>query len=525
MIHESIFTEVTVTGLTVYGLALLFIKALLILLLAQTLADQFEFSPASIRHSIWLIALVSLAALPVLTFLLPVWRLFIIDVSAAATTGSGDGPVGAMGATIVTPSALSAVDWLVIVYLLVVFCRLVYLSKEVFKVGWLTAKAKNAGNDWYEQAGQYFNRRLKIKISSLLDGPVTWGTLYPVVLLPMDCRQWSALEKEMVLRHELAHIRRADWLAQLLGQLVAVLYWPVPGTAKALRALSLEAERACDDVVLGDGVVPADYAALLLRQAKVNTLQATVALGKPSELAQRIRHIVNSYVDRAGERRARLLLVTAASIFLLPFASIQAIGSLPQGGPLAGMILIPVMMAPEKEVEVTAIEMPLNIDRPVRPGLVVTPPKSPVFNAAIKLDEVSSSNLMPQVAASSKNDLVLSRLSTTKVKVRVKKQPEYPSSAQRRGIEGRVVVEFDIDADGNVINPRVLESSTSTVFHRSVLKAISGYKYEPYRLGGQPMGLQGIKEEFRFQLIDDKPTKRASTGDSRAGQEPPINSS
>ena len=77
MLHESIFTEVTVTGITVYGLALLFIKALLILLLAQVFSDSFEFSPASIRHTVWLIALASLAALPVLTIFLPAWRSWI----------------------------------------------------------------------------------------------------------------------------------------------------------------------------------------------------------------------------------------------------------------------------------------------------------------------------------------------------------------------------------------------------------------------------------------------------------------
>ncbi len=58
MMLESIVTEVTVTGLTVYGLLLLFVKAQVVVLLAQTLVDQFEFSPAAIRHNIWLIALV-----------------------------------------------------------------------------------------------------------------------------------------------------------------------------------------------------------------------------------------------------------------------------------------------------------------------------------------------------------------------------------------------------------------------------------------------------------------------------------
>ncbi|WP_101760531.1 M56 family metallopeptidase [Oceanicoccus sp. KOV_DT_Chl] len=524
MIHESIFTEVTVTGITVYGLALLFIKALLILLLAQVFSDSFEFSPASIRHTVWLIALASLAALPVLTIFLPAWRLLSIDVGPQVL---GAGESAAQGSAIVTavPPAVSTVDWLVIAYLVVAVCRMVYLTLEVIKVGWVTAKAKNAGSAWYEQAGRYSDGRLKIKISAGIDGPVTWGTLYPVILLPEGCEHWSQLEKEMVLRHELGHIQRIDWLTQLLAQLVAVLYWPVPGISRALRSLSLEAERACDDLVLADGVTPADYAALLLRQARVNKLQATVALGKPSELAQRVRHIVNSYVDRAGERKTRFWLAVGASLFVLPFASVQAIGSLPQGGPLSGMVLIPVVMAPEKKLPVIPKRPAEDIDKPLRPQVAAAPPNGPLFKDTAEIGLVPTSIFVPQVAASSSSDLEFSGFSATKVRVRIKQQPEYPSVAQRRGIEGRVVVEFDIDANGNVINSRIADSESSTVFHRSVLKAINGYKYEPYRLGGEAMGLQGLKEEFRFQLIQDKPTKRASTGDSRAGQGPPLNSS
>ncbi|HEB27624.1 MAG TPA: energy transducer TonB [Porticoccus sp.] len=234
---------------------------------------------------------------------------------------------------------------------------------------------------------------------------------------------------------------------------------------------------------------------------------------------------MSSYVDRAGERKARFWLAVGASIFVLPFASVQAIGSLPKSGPLAGMVLIPVVMAPEKTPSVVPGKPVLDIDKPVRPELVATPPSGPVFDDAIKVDAGSTSTLVPQVVTSSIGDLELSGFSASKARVRVKQQPEYPSVAQRRGIEGRVVVEFDIDADGTVINPRIMDTGSSSVFNRSVLKAISAYQYEPYRLGGQAMGLQGLREEFRFQLINDKSTKRASTGDTRAGQEPPINSS
>ncbi len=528
MPYESIFTEVTVTGITVYGLALLFIKALFILLLAQAFSDSFEFSPASMRHTVWLIALVSLAVLPILTFILPAWGLFSIDVIAPAKA-TYDGIVQNDLAIGAAPFTLSFLDWLVIIYLIVVAGRLAYLSVEIVKVGWVTAKSRNADKCWYDDASVYLNSpygdRLKIKISPILNGPVTWGKLYPVILLPEGCEHWTRLEKEMVLRHELGHIQRADWLAQLLGQLVALLYWPVPGISKALGLLSLEAERACDDIVLGDGVTPADYAALLLRQAKVNTLPATVALGKSSELVQRVRHIVSSYVDRAGERRARVLLAVGAGLFLLPFASIQAIGNLPQGGPFAGMSLTPIVLSTKESPQAQIIQTQKNIDRPSRPINVVSPPPNSSLNYGLSIKVEDSSASMSSIENTSSHTLELSHLSASSAQVRIKQQPEYPLYAQRRGIEGRVVVEFDIDSEGVVINPRIADSESTSVFNRSVLKAISGYRYEPYRLGGEAIGLQGLKEEFRFELIQDQPTKRVSTGDSRAGQNTQLDSS
>ncbi len=544
MIDESIFTAVTITGISVYGLTLLFIKALFILLLAQTLVDQFEYSPASIRHTIWLLALMSLVALPVVTYLLPGWYIFTIELPTT------DGIVSAVtepaSLAVAEPlTQLSLLDWLVSLYLIVALARLAYLIYEIVKVAMLTATAIHAHQDWYVKARHSYNGRLKIKLSPVINGPVTWGTLHPVILLPENSVSWSALEREMVLRHELGHIQRRDWLAQLLGQLAAILYWPVPGIGKALRSLSLEAERACDDRVLADGATPADYAALLLRQARVNTLQvntlqATVALGKPSELAQRIRHIINSYVDRAGERRARLWLSAGASLFLLPFASIQAIGSLPQNGPLSGKLLIPIATAAkQKPVNNTAVsfgESSININRPTRPVFTQTLPDFPeqerggtaIDSATLPFSSPPSSAEALSLSPSTAVDVTSYRtnpVSSSQAKLVSRMQPEYPAAAKRRGLEGRVIVEFDIDTDGRVINPRIITQEASSMFNRAVLKAIRGYQYQPYRLGGQAIGLQGLQEEFRFQLISDQSTNPMPSGDSRAGQQVPPNSS
>lgn len=525
MLHESIFTEVTVTGITTYGLALLFIKALIILLLAQTLSDQFEYSPASIRHSIWLLALASLAAIPLLTIMLPAWRLLSIELPAIATMPAlGNDSTGT--ADISNTAVLSGLDWLAIVYLVVVISRIAYLFLEILKVASITAKATNADQCWYQQAQAYCDRAIVIKIGSAVDGPVTWGVLYPVILLPHGCGQWNPLEREMVLRHELGHIQRRDWLAQLLGQLVAVLYWPVPGAAKALRELSLEAERACDDLVLGDGVSPADYAALLLRQARVNTLQATVALGKPSELAQRVRHIVSAYVDRAGERNTRRWLAIAVGLLMLPFASIQAVGSFSSSGFLRDMVLIPVVIAPPEQIPAIPTNDLYDITRPVRPIIETEQVAAPRAVQSISVTEVVAvDTVVPMVKVAMLADMAIPALSVSQPRLLARQQPEYPSLARRRGIEGRVVVEFDIDAQGLVVNPRITVASTSNLLNRSVLQALSGYRFEPYRVDGEAIGMQGLREEFRFQLTEDKPTKRSANGDTRAGEQPVIDTS
>ncbi len=59
----------------------------------------------------------------------------------------------------------------------------------------------------------------------------------------------------------------------------------------------------------------------------------------------------------------------------LPFASIQAVGSLEERGPLAGMVLIPVLMTVDKTITAEAGRNDGEIIRPVKPILASLPPK------------------------------------------------------------------------------------------------------------------------------------------------------
>ena len=57
--------------------------------------------------------------------------------------------------------------------------------------------------------------------------------------------------------------------------------------------------------------------------------------------------------------------------------------------------------------------------------------------------------------------------------------PEYPRRAIRLGVEGSVRLEFDVDTDGSVLDPYVVESSPAGVFDRAAIKAVRKFLYEP----------------------------------------------
>lgn len=59
-------------------------------------------------------------------------------------------------------------------------------------------------------------------------------------------------------------------------------------------------------------------------------------------------------------------------------------------------------------------------------------------------------------------------------------RPEYPNSALRSGAEGWVNVSMSVTPAGNVLEPRVVESSSGTTFDRAALSAVSKWKYEPF---------------------------------------------
>jgi protein TonB len=83
----------------------------------------------------------------------------------------------------------------------------------------------------------------------------------------------------------------------------------------------------------------------------------------------------------------------------------------------------------------------------------------------------------------------------------VRPSPVYPARALQAGLEGWVLVAFDVLVDGSVANIRVLDSSDS-VFERSARKAAAKFRFKPRIVEGVPQATTGVQNIFRFHMSD-----------------------
>ncbi|MGI9271414.1 MAG: TonB family protein [Woeseiaceae bacterium] len=83
----------------------------------------------------------------------------------------------------------------------------------------------------------------------------------------------------------------------------------------------------------------------------------------------------------------------------------------------------------------------------------------------------------------------------------VRVQPAYPAIAMQRGLEGFVVVAFDVFPDGTVGNITVVESSSS-IFERSAMQAAKRFRYKARVVDGESVMTSGVQYRFRFEMND-----------------------
>ena len=366
------------------------VKGALLLAIAALGTLSMRRSSAALRHAVWVAAIAGLVFLPVLSVALPGWHVLPgwcdlapeVAVSTPeenlpdeAARGAGPGtlvtaqappeetatfdppaplppgmaeadPAGApMPADRVAAEAPQAswparsiLPWLGGLWAIGTATFLVLLVLSQLSLWLLRRGSSQISSPLWIARVEAVSARLGLDRSVVLLGsdrramPMVWGVLRPKLLLPSQCDGWPERRCQAVLLHELGHVKRWDCASKLMAQAACALHWFNPLVWIAAKRMHVEAERACDDLVISSGAAPGDYAEQILEIAsgcRTSPLAAhgAIAMARRSHLEGRLLAILDHRRNRrpltpVGALVAAVLIVGVAAVV----ASVRAAG-------------------------------------------------------------------------------------------------------------------------------------------------------------------------------------------------------
>lgn len=162
--------------------------------------------------------------------------------------------------------------------------------------------------------------KIHIWISHHIEVPATIGFIKPVILIPFaSINNLTTHQLEAIILHELCHIKRNDYLVNLLVSVIETLLFFNPFVAIFIKTIKRERENCCDDFVLQYRYDPHSYASALLRLEQSRKENVQLALGAVSgkkQLLSRIKRITgNSTAVQFNYGQKLLALLVTTGIF------------------------------------------------------------------------------------------------------------------------------------------------------------------------------------------------------------------
>ena len=225
----------------------------------------------------------------------------------------------------------SHLSQIVLVWLLGV----IILSSRLI-LGWVTANrlasryAHIAEAEWQQSmeriaAALHVRRTIQLLESAAVDVPTVIGWLRPAILLPVATLSGLSPDQiEMILAHELAHIRRHDFIVNLMQSSVETLFFYQPAVWWISRRIRIEREHCCDDIAVAATGDALRYARALTRFEELRIDHAqTVLAASGGSLLLRIRRLVGVDSAESASWSSRwtagaALLVIAIALLVSP---------------------------------------------------------------------------------------------------------------------------------------------------------------------------------------------------------------
>ena len=350
-------------------------KATLVLAIARLLLMAMPRASAAAKHLLATAALVAVAAMPVMTAIVPAWHIVVDAASepaAASKAGASPQPkaVGvsdaeessAVGTAIslakasgfVPTEPLSAMQralnvaggtWKGLIALALIAGTLLLFVQMLLGIAGVWHVAKNAEELTWDAAlveldaardALQLSRDVRLLRSGRISVPVLWGFFKPVLLLPADVVTWPVERVRVVLLHELAHLKRFDGISLIATRIAVSIFWYHPLAWSLERAGRSECERACDDLVLAAGTKPSEYADHLLAIARAMPTfdpfrSVTLAMSRKSQLEGRLLSILQpDVVRRALSGRGVAVACALAVAVVVPISALRLTAEPPE---------------------------------------------------------------------------------------------------------------------------------------------------------------------------------------------------
>jgi len=392
-----------------------------------------NYSPNS-RYAASCAALLVLALMPIVTLVMAYQSgtASPVAVPASAAVQPNEISINALSNTFQTNWLIWARSWALTVWsigVLLFSVRLIWSCRQVAVLKRRGERANEALFNIVQRLGQRMGikRRVQVLISSIADGPSVVGWIRPVILLPAaTVLGLTPQQLDAVIAHELAHIRRHDFLVSALQVAIETLLFYHPAVWWTSSRIRHERELCCDDLAVrscGDAIC---YARALTKLERIRVMKPSMVLGSTDgALLYRIQRLIGRTQEYGPSRfSGAVALVLGLTGLVLNLGWVQAESS-------------PQAPATRLEAKLVFQEGPDSAGVTVNPGAAV---------------------------------------------LRHRTLVEYPRPLVERGIQGTVTTEVTIDATGNVVDARILSGPSE--LRKGILQSVLQWHFET---NGSPM--------------------------------------
>lgn len=508
------------TGISVLGWSLLhFVWQAAVIALVYALVRT-VLPRGNPRYLAAMLALIAMATCPIATGLHE-FSVNAASVDLASVTVTAAAPTATIQPAVAIPvwqSLLAAaLPWLVLAWALGAGVLGVRVFRQWRGLRRMLAAAEQLP-EWQSRAWQFAERLglrgvVPVLASVRVATPTLVGWLKPAVVLPLVVlTQMPPAQIDLVLAHELAHLKRFDHIANLFQVVLETLFFYHPAVHWISREARNERELCCDALALRvTGGERRDFVAALagLEAFRAGHLDLAVA-ASGGVLVERAWFIAGATPQRkAHPLRGNVIVVMAFAVLLgLGWGWWREIAWQQRAKALVAANDASILQQVLRDAvfPLTWSPLPLTLPgsrlQPVPQAAVAAPAEVAIEAAPIRVAPVmpsvlTFSNVVPRIVP-----VIVRSVAPSSGPVNVPQavrtvRPVYPAQAMIAGVQGQVVVGFTLDASGT---PRDLEVVDSSAHQLDVaaMQALAGWRFAPPVMAGRR-----YRQAFTFKLDVD----------------------